>query len=393
MLRHTLVGALLCCPCFAGCAGAQTGNEATPSSGTSAAATATPAAKAEPEAATPAESDPQIGELAKAALACKVADDTFDAECAAYKAWTGNEPLFAEGKGNGTLLTMLEAPDEKTRLLVGARGMPDSKTFFATKGNAVRLFAVAKKETNARVGQDLGALVASVDAEKLGLAADLRALAKHSLPTFREALAFYLVVRHQTALNLEIAALLMEDSEKRVRENAVGSLSSGGATPPTEAVCKLLSKQLARTDELAAKAMWAAGSSKCKGIHQEVAAALTVRTSDPSKVTNADGVGYSLAIGAVCSSSDASLDAKMRVFAAAQKLTDPAVSDANTRVAAIGALSGCDKGEAEKVIRPLTKDKDKTVASRATKELEEIKKAAAKVKSKPLATSKPAAKP
>jgi hypothetical protein len=236
--------------------------------------------------------DPKIVELMQPALACKFEDGAFDDECPALKAWADNEDLFADEKGDATLFSMFGDPEVKVRLLADKKTI--SSRFFADQERAVRLFALAKAEKDDGVADALARYVAKIDAEKLGLGAQLKELGKHPSKRFRETLAFYLVSTFQSPVALEVEQMLFEDPERDVRRKAVSALSSGGVTPGVEPVCKLLTKQLARTDDLHGEALWAGGSSKCPGMKDQVAAELDRRTKDPSKVTNAMGISYGL---------------------------------------------------------------------------------------------------
>lgn len=317
--------------------------------------------------------DPQIVALMTPVLACKFEEGYFDDECPAMKAWHDNEELFAEGKGDDTVFSMLGDPDEKVRILAADKSFTDTSKYFADKAHATRLFALALKETNSRVGHDLGGYVAKVDAEKLGLGPELVALAKHPLVKFREALAFYLISTNQSPSSLEVVKILLEDADPTVKENAIGSLSTGGITPDVPAVCELMKKQLVRTDDFAGKALWAGSSSKCAGIDDLVIAELEKRVADPTKVKNAVGIGYSLAASAVCNRT-ASADLRKKGFAIGVKLTDSKVPDPNTRRSSISVLTGCDPAGAKKVLTVLAKDKEKFVADEAKSTLAKLPK-------------------
>jgi hypothetical protein len=339
-----------------------------PGATTAPGAAASPATKGAPPAR-----DPQIVALAQPALACKFEEGYFDEECPALKAWHDNEELFAEGKGNDTVFSMLGDPDEKIRVLATDKGIDDSKTYFADKAHATLLFALAKKETNPGVAHEFGGYVAKVDVEKLGLGPELVALAKQPVGKFREALAFYLISTNQSPTAFEALKILLEDADKAVKENAIGSLSTGGITPGVPPVCDLLKKQLVRTDDFAGKALWTGSSSKCPGIDEVVIAELEKRVADPTKVTNAVGIGYSLAAQSVCQRT-ASADLRKKGFAIGVKLTDARLPDPNTRRAGLSVLTGCDPAGAAKALGPLAKDKDKFVADEAKKELTKLPK-------------------
>ncbi len=360
------------------CGGAQPDAATPPAGSVEPAATTAPASAPAPAAAAssdaPLARDPKIVALVTPTLACKFEEGYFDDECPAYKAWKDNDELFAEGKGDDTIFSLLGDADEKLRVLATEKGFSDSRAYFADKAHATRLFALAKKETNASVAHTLGGYVAKVDAEKFGLGAELRALAKHPVAGFRDALAFYLISTFQSPTALDVLQVLLEDADSKVKKTAISSLSTGGITPGVEPVCALLKKQIARTDDLVGGALWAGSSSKCAGIDELVIAELEKRAADPSKVTNAVGIDFGLAASGVCRRT-ASADLKKKGFAVGKKLADAKVPDANTRRSALGVLEACDAAEAAKVIAPLAKDKDKFVADAAKKKLEELSKA------------------
>src|SRR5262249_55263692 len=121
--------------------------------------------------------NPQIVNLAKAASACSFEDGAFSEDCPAYKAWSDNETLFAEGKGNDTILALLGDPDLKLRTLAAGKGFEDPKSYFADRGRAKQLFALAAKETDAEIARSLADSVTYIEAEKAGLERELRVLA------------------------------------------------------------------------------------------------------------------------------------------------------------------------------------------------------------------------
>jgi hypothetical protein len=371
-----------------GCASTPVATPATPAEKD----TAAPADSAKPDAppAAPAAGarDPKIVALAKAALACKFEDDYFDDDCAAYKAWNDNEELFDEHKGDETIFSMYADSDVKIRILASRHGLPQS--FFEDKARATRLFDISKAETNATVAHDLGRYVANVDAEKLGLGNELKALAKHPQKTFRDGLAFYLISTYQSPIALEVEQMLINDEDERVRETAVSALSTGGVTPGIEPICKLLTAQLKNPDaSLAGSALWAGTSSKCPGMKEQVAAELDKRTADPSKIQNSFGIRYSLAVDGLCGYGTTPEQQK-KGFAIAKRLVDPKVPDPNTRRSSLRTLAKCDPVAAQPILKSLAKDKEKFVADGVASALkdakeyqEKAKKDAAEAKAKP----------
>jgi hypothetical protein len=305
-------------------------------------------------AAAPAR-DPKIMQLATAAAACKFEDGQFDDDCEAYKAWKDEDDLFADGKGDDTLFSMLGDPDLKVRLLATDKSISDLKAYFADRGKAARLVALLEKEQNETVLRDLVRDITRVDLDAVNLSGELMKLAKSPVIEVRKGLSG-VIAHYQTPAAIGAMNVLLQDPEKEVQRSAISSLSSGGITPGTPEVCGLMTEQIKRTDDLAGDALWWASSSKCN-IDNLVVAELTKRIADPSKVTNANGIGYSLAIGDVCRHAQTP-EAKKAGFALAKALVSPAVKDSNTRRAALGALPDCDKAGALAVAKTLTADKD-----------------------------------
>lgn len=185
--------------------------------------------------------DPRIVALAQPALACKFEDDDFDRECPAVKAWSDNEELFAEGKGNETIFSMLADKDPKVRALAALHGIDDGPAFFADKDHARRVFELA----NGRADADgtLAYYVSLVPADKLGLGKELVALAKHPSRPFRSALSG-VITKSQSPSAVATLRALLDDADTKVREDAISALSTGGITPPVEPVCSMLQEQM-----------------------------------------------------------------------------------------------------------------------------------------------------
>ncbi|MGZ3478195.1 MAG: hypothetical protein ACXVCJ_27105, partial [Polyangiales bacterium] len=320
-----------------------------------------------PLSAAPAK-DPKIVALANAAAKCKFEDNYFDDECKAYKAWKDEEKLFEEGKGDLTILAMLEDKDVKIRVLASDKGFDSFEKIAGDKANAARIFADAKTETHPTVARSLGSYVARIDSEKLGMEADLKALAKLPSVELRDALAFHLYASKQTPLRLEITKQLLADSEPKVQSSALKGLSMGAARGKAPEACKLMGEQISRPDS---DALWQVGTSGCTSVFDALAAELLKRSTDPAKAAK-DGVSLSLAIGSMCRDGNAAQ--KTKGFTAAKALTDTKVKNVNARTAGVSSLAACDKVAAKPVLTALAKDGDKYVAERATKELAALDK-------------------
>jgi hypothetical protein len=116
-------------------------------------------------------------------------------------------------------------------------------------------------------------------------------------------------------------------------------------------------------------ALRAGTSSRCAGRKEQVAAELTKRVADPSKITNAVGIEYALAVDGLCGQVP-SAELRKKGFEIAKKLTDAKVPDAKTRRASLSALASCDPAAGAKILGALAKDRDKLVAEAAKIEAE-----------------------
>jgi hypothetical protein len=318
--------------------------------------------------------DPKIVELAKAALACKFEEGSFDGECVAFTAWADNGELLENGKGNDTLLSMLSDPDERIRVLASRQGIICWDDYFTDEGHAKALFAAAAKETNGVVAGSLAALIADVDVEKLGLGVELRALAKHPVMEFRLHLA-RTILYQETSAAIETLGILLRDSDEEVYGMALSSLSdatSGSERPSTERLCEFMNRELDQTGTMLSDALVAASSSTCDDMTDRVIAAITKLVEDPSKVGKQSS-NLARAVSGLCFTNKAD-GLNPQGFAIAQKLVDARVADPFTRAVAIDALADCDPAKARAAILVLTHDKDRFVADRAKRKLQELAK-------------------
>jgi hypothetical protein len=310
--------------------------------------------------------DPKIMALANAAAKCKYEDNYFDEECKAYKAWRDEEKLFEDGKGDATLLAMLEDKDVKMRVLATDHGFDSFEKIAADKANAARVFAAAKTESHPTVARSMGGYLARIDIEKHGMEKDLEAFLKHPSNELRAAIGFHLYASKQTPFRLDYTKKLLSDAEPKVVDDALKGLSMGASRGKAPEACKLMGEQISRPE---GEALWQAANSSCKSIYDQLGNELVKRSSDPAKAAK-EGVGMALAIGSMCREGETVHKAKG--FLAAKALTDPKVKNVNVRTAGVTELAVCDKTAAKPVLTALTKDADKYVVETATKELKRL---------------------
>jgi hypothetical protein len=335
------------------------------------AATATPPPTAAGAVAASSPRDARIVALASAAAKCELDDGSFDVRCEAYQAWLENQALFEEGKGDATLLTLLEDADVKLRNLAVYRGFAKPERLFAAKPNAARLLAVLRNETDKYVARQLAADVAELDLEELGLDAELKVVAGHAVAVVRDNLGLHLYARKQTPLRLEVTKTLLADTDSNVRLSALSGLSTGARLAKAPAACNLMGEQLAR-EPLAlwtALALSIAAYSGCLDFSDKLAAELVTRSGN-ADVAAKDGVLLRSAIQGLCEyGNDAH---KKKGFAAAKSLTDAKVKDSNVRERAMEAAVACDRAASRALLTTLSMDAEKSVAESAKKELSKL---------------------
>jgi hypothetical protein len=346
-----------------------------PPASTAPTASATATAPA-PSTATGIPRDPKLAEMAKAARACANGDHAYDydRDCPGYKAWHDDEADFEDGKNGDTVFSLYADPDPKVHYLAMLK--PIAPAYWENKEHAKALFALARAEKLDDILAKLAVFVAAVDAEKAGLGAELKELAKHPSSRFREWLATYLIQGAQTPLAFEVEQMLLADPSRDVRQNAIGGLA-GEHTPASEPICQLLAKQLTRTDDdLYAVGIQVAASSKCPGLREQATAEIDRRTADPTTVTMVPGLAYTRALFSLCYRAEDPAQKKKKLFALAKRLVDARISDGMVRENALDMLRVCDRDAAEKLLPSLAKDK--ILGEKAKRALDSIKEQKAK---------------
>lgn len=316
--------------------------------------------------------DAKIVALANAALKCEFKEGAFDVDCKAYEAWGDNFVLFEDGKGDATIFAMLEDKEPKVRVLASEKAcgwLRDRPNFRDDKAKIAHLIAAAKKETNVDLAHSLGDCVADIDFDKLGLANDLEALAKHTLPEFRAALGYSLYSKKQTPLRLAVTKGLIADAAPNVRDGALGGLSSGAKRGKAPEACKLMGEQI---PSLGGESLFHVTQSGCNDTFDALAAALVGRAAKP-EVAAKQGRWLAVATAAMCEGG-ANAAQKSKGFAAAKSLTDPTLKNADWRNLGIQAAVKCDPAASKALLTTLSSDADKKVAEWAKTTLEKLDK-------------------
>lgn len=325
-----------------------------------------PSGESSPSGPAPSGRDPAIQALAAKAAACSFEDGAFDEECDAYKAWSEAEEPFEDGKGDATLVSMLEDADEKVRLLATKKS--PSPAFVEQPAIRQRLRAAFAKEKNEEVRREHVRIFAKMSAKQPEVVALWQELAKHPSVEVRHTLGFYLSQPHPAAL--AVSRTLASDPEARVREGALVGIQMATDFGKNEPACQALVEILGREDDLDGHVAWTASSTYCASVQAPLLASLLAHTSDAARVDRGV-VRYSLAVDAFCrEGSLATPDQKRKAFEVARRLVDPKVR--SNRSSAVKSLASCDPVAGKPLVAKLAGDKDASVVREAKEALAKL---------------------
>jgi hypothetical protein len=309
------------------------------------------------------ERDPKIVALADRVKKCIFDANQIDPTCPPYRAFLLNVELFVGGKGDDTLFAFAHDRDPLLRALAEAKTISDPARYFSDKPRATALLALAAARPDATSG--LGVWVGHVDAQALGLTAELHALAAHPSQPFRVSLATH-VLRFATPAAIELARRFLAASDWDVNKRVFEALAVETGKPHAPEVCQLLAAQLTREDQFVGLALLAGTTSACE-LREKVTAELLRRTKIPKKIDLRVAGEMGRAARAVCSRSYATkLPAK--VFLAAKAMTHPA-APIEARRAGLVVMPECDAPKAIPVLTRLTRDKDPEIRRDAKRQL------------------------
>ncbi|HTJ84227.1 MAG TPA: hypothetical protein VL400_21050, partial [Polyangiaceae bacterium] len=172
------------------------------------------------------ELDKEIVGLVRDALACDWGRMGFVYDCEGIRRFTSAWEPFRDGKGQKTLLRMLEDPSEKVRSLAAMR----LNYLFESKDpeDVRRVLAVAKREKSAMVARDIGLVVGGIDVDATKTIEPLRELAKdHELYELRVGLASRLLDKNPRSHDaLLLTVELTHDKNAEVATAAVGNVAA-----------------------------------------------------------------------------------------------------------------------------------------------------------------------
>jgi hypothetical protein len=176
--------------------------------------------------------DPVIVDLTRKALACRWSALGFDATCGDLRGLIDAEAL-REGKGDATLVNLLEDPNEQVRWL-GARALSmRGKVYRTDKPLAERVVKATEDEKVKAVGQELGGTTGNISHAETGLGERIKAMAKaHPLQTVRMSMLSRMLFANGEVLYGFVKDIAKTDPDPGVRKAALSAFWTG--TPPNK---------------------------------------------------------------------------------------------------------------------------------------------------------------
>ena len=309
--------------------------------------------------------DPKIDALARAVLACKTYDQSFDLACPAMKAWNDAKDDFNEGKADASLVAMLADPDEKIRYLGAYKLNQYGKAYATDKALAGAVVAAAEKETSKFAGYEVGAAVGRVLVRETGTFDRVKALVKkHELAEVRRGILSTLLFNnqdHEPVYNLVRDAV--KDSDKSVAQQALSSFWVGGGKK-MDATCQLYVDHLENpNDDLAASANnYLSWYKRCATKYDALLDSLERRV----KAGSVTSISYVMAARHVCEDVKATDGQRKRGAAIGRAVARKKDGKSWIRSAALDTVMKCDAGDGGRAfVGTFAKDPEKSLADKA----------------------------
>lgn len=209
------------------------------SSGPAPVSSSTPEVKPDVKGLEAAGNDPTVVDLIKKTLGCKWAAYGFDAKCPEMKALLECD-CVRDGKGDATLVSALEDPNEQVRWLAARTMTQRGKNFRTDKQLAERLLVVAEAEKSKAVAQELGGVIGNIKHAETGLGERIKTMAKnHEVQQMRTSLLARMLFANGESLYDFVKDIALNDKDLVVRKAAISAFWTG--TPPNRAAdtCKM----------------------------------------------------------------------------------------------------------------------------------------------------------
>ena len=339
--------------------GHKNGDAAPADSGSPAASAAKPAAASAV--------DPKIAAMAKAAVACKAYDSSFDSSCPAMKAWSDAKDDFNEGKADASLVAMLGDGDEKVRYLGAYKLNQYGKAFKTDKALAERVIAAAEKEKSKFTGFELGSTVGRVLVRETGTFDRVKAMAKkHDVPDVRRGILSQLLFSNQDYDPVYgLVRDTIKDPDKAVASQALSAFWVGGSRKSDD-TCQIYVDNIDNPDDnLASEASNALSwCGRCAPKYDALIASLEKRVkAGPGAVASPS---YATAARHVCEDAKATDAQKKKAAEIGRGIAGKKDFKAWVRTSALETVVKCDTGNGGRsFVGKFKGDAEKSVADKA----------------------------
>jgi hypothetical protein len=296
-----------------------------------------------------ADNDPAVVALLKAALACKPS-----VPCTGALAWDGSEDEFVHGRADPTLVSLLEDPDERVRVLAARKLARHGAPFRTERALAERVVAAAEAERGERAAPLLGGLVARVEL----------LARRHPLAVLREAVVEGLFRNNPSSVEaFDLTKNLVGDPDHAVRVAAVGAFWVGG-DHWSEETCRFWFDHIddPRDEDVAARASeLLTRSGRC----QAETDALLESAEKRFRAARTDRPAFAAALRNVCEDRKSTDAERARAGALARRLVQEKSIETAVRVEALPAVLACDPAGGRAFVNGFATDKDPEVRDRA----------------------------
>lgn len=309
--------------------------------------------------------DAAVVALAKKALTCKWSDSGFDYACADKKAWDEAE-ILKDGKGDATLVSMLEDANEQVRTLA-ANALNNKGNLYKTdKAMAERVLAAAETEKAKNVMRNVGSAAGRIKLPTMGLVDRGKGLTKDPTPKdVRLGFIGSVQFANNEAFYDTTVALAKSDPDIDIRDAAMSAFWTGTPSAKNAEVCKLwLDLSHDAKEEFAAHAAYFVSfyphSGGCKAEWDTFLGDVEQR----AKAGTAKSSYWGSAVYYLYGQNAATPAQKKRAMSAAKALAENKGNSASTRVRALELVAEKEPG-AKAYLAKFANDPDSYVKSRA----------------------------
>ena len=286
--------------------------------------------------------DAEIVSAAKSTLACKYDDDDgFDGDCAAFKAWGDLDAPFERGKNDETVVSMLEDPDKKVRLLAAMQLEEHGEKYKVEAPLAARVLAVGEAEKLEVVCVPLGGSIGEIDLAATKAFERIAALAKkHAQPEMRGRITARLLDNNRASDDAyRFTVAMLDDDSKDVRVAAIESLPRGGAVHAKD-TCPTLAAKMKKDAEPSVSAAAARQLAMMRACASQYDVLLDV--VDDSEKGDRVHWYYSWALWSMCEDPSATAAQRGRAVLLAKRIATDKKETLAARTESLDAIVRCD---------------------------------------------------